>query len=337
MTSSDNPFAPTGGSSGYGAQTIDLGGGSPATPSPAETGLGNQPGGALIKDTTTADFQNDVIAESRNQPVLIDFWAPWCGPCKQLTPILEAAVTKAGGKVKLVKMNIDDHPAIPGQMGVQSIPAVLAFVNGQPVDGFMGAQPESQVAAFIDKVVKAGGGGAQGAAIDQALEQAKQAAEGGDINGAAQLFAAVLQQEPENAIAYGGMAGLMADHGQLEQARQMLDQAPDAIKDAPELAAVRTKLELAEKVAQIGDPADLEKRLAANADDHDARFDLAQILNAQNQRDAAADHLLAIMKADREWRDDGARTELLKFFEAWGQADPATARARRKLASMLFR
>jgi len=335
MTSNDNPFAAGGNAPAYGSQTVEFGAG---------TGAGDQAanplapaGGALIKETSTAEFQNDVIAESRNQPVLIDFWAPWCGPCKQLTPVLEAAVWKAGGKVKLVKMNIDEHPAIPGQMGIQSIPAVLAFVDGQPVDGFMGAQPESQVQAFIEKLIKTSGGGAQGAAIAEALEQAAQAAANGDINGAAQIYAMVLQQEPENATAYGGMAGLMADHGQEDRARQMLDQAPETMREASELQAVRTRLELADKVAQIGDPAALEARLADDPGDHDARFDLAQILNARGDRDGAAEQLLEIMKADREWREDGARLELLKFFEAWGQTDPATVRARRKLSTMLFR
>lgn len=333
MTSNDNPFASGGTAGGYGNQTVAFGGAADPAPGTGQT----EATGPLIKDTTTADFQNDVIAESRNQPVLIDFWAPWCGPCKQLTPVLEAAVTKAGGKVKLVKMNIDAHPAIPGQMGVQSIPAVLAFVDGQPVDGFMGAQPESQIQAFIDKLVKMGGGGAQGAAIAEALAQAAAAAEAGDVNGAAQIYAAVLQQEPENAAAYAGMAALMADHGQPDRARDMLDQAPEAIADAPELSAVRTRLDLAEKVARIGDPAALEARLAGNAKDHEARFDLALILNARGDRDGAADHLLTIMKTDRDWREDGARKELLTLFEAWGQTDPATVRARRKLSSMLFR
>ncbi|MEQ8402114.1 MAG: thioredoxin [Silicimonas sp.] len=335
MTSNDNPFAAGGNAPAYGSQTVEFGAGT-AGGEPAANPLGPA-GSALIKETSTAEFQNDVIAESRNQPVLIDFWAPWCGPCKQLTPVLEAAVRKAGGKVKLVKMNIDEHPAIPGQMGIQSIPAVLAFVDGQPVDGFMGAQPESQVQAFIEKLIKTSGGGAQGAAIAEALEQAAQAAAAGDTNGAAQIYAMVLQQEPENAAAYGGMAGLMADHGQEDRARQMLDQAPEAMREAPELQAVRTKLELADKVAQIGDPAALEARLADDPGDHDARFDLAQILNAQGDRDGAAEQLLEIMKADREWREDGARLELLKFFEAWGQTDPATVRARRKLSTMLFR
>ncbi len=304
---------------------------------PASPAVPQKPAGPLIKDTTTAGFQADVLVESRSQPVLVDFWAPWCGPCKQLTPIIEAAVKAAGGKVKLVKMNIDEHPAIAGQLGVQSIPAVIAFVDGQPVDGFMGAQPDSQVKAFIERVAKLGKGGAVAAAIDQALAQAAEAVAQGDVNTAAQIFAMVLQQDPEHPGAYAGMAGLMADHGEPARARQLLDEAPEKIRNAPALAAVRTRLELAEKVAGIGDPADLAARLEKNPADHDARFDLAQIFNARGDREAAADALFDIMAADREWRDDGARKELLKFFEAWGHTDPATLRARRKLSSLLFR
>ncbi|MEO1702884.1 MAG: thioredoxin [Pseudomonadota bacterium] len=332
-SSSDNPFA--GSAGGYGAQTFGFGADALTGSAPAATT--GAPNAALIKDTTTADFTRDVVEESRNQPVLIDFWAPWCGPCKQLTPVLEAAVQKAAGKIKLVKMNIDEHPAIAGQMGVQSIPAVLAFANGQPIDGFMGALPESQVQAFIDKVVGAAGSDPAADMIEQALEKAAEAIAAGDAAGAAQIYAAVLQQEPENAVAFAGMAGLMLDNGQADRATAMLETAPDNIKDDPLLASVKSRLELAEKVAAIGDPAALQARLASNEDDHDARFDLAQIANAQNDRAAASDYLLTIMEKDRTWRDDGARKELLIFFDAWGPTDPATVAARRKLSSLLFR
>lgn len=328
--SNDNPFAAP--DDGYGAQTVGFGADSSAaasTPSPGQ--------GPLIKETTTADFTRDVVEESQNQPVLIDFWAPWCGPCKQLTPILEKAVTAAGGKVKLVKMNIDDHPAIAGQMGVQSIPAVLAFVGGQPVDGFMGALPESQVVAFIDKIAAQAGADPKEAMVEEALAQAAEAAAAGDASRAAQIYAAILQQEPDHAVAYAGMAALMLDAGQIERAQGMVDAAPESIKDDAALLGVKSRLELAEKVAAIGDPQSLEARLAADGNDHDARFDLAQIANAQNEREGAAQHLLAIMEKDREWRDDGARKELLLFFDAWGPTDPATISARRKLSSLLFR
>ncbi|WP_421855985.1 thioredoxin [Oricola sp.] len=328
MSANDNPFAAGQSGGGYGTQTVDFGGGA-GQPQAV-------PAGELIKDTTTAEFAQDVIAESRNQPVLVDFWAPWCGPCKQLTPRLEAAIAKAGGKVKLVKMNIDDHPAIPGQMGVQSIPAVIAFHNGQPVDGFMGAVPDSQLDEFIGKLAGAAGN-TEEEAINQALEAAQAAKDAGDASGAAQIYSMVLERFPENAAAYGGLAGLMLDAGQTDEAKSMLANAPESIADAQELTSLQARLELAEKVAGLGNPAELEQRLSADANDHDARFDLAQIRNATGDRDAAADLLLDIMKADREWRDDGARLELLKFFEAWGMADAATIRARRKLSSLLFR
>ncbi|MGB7430999.1 MAG: thioredoxin [Ahrensia sp.] len=337
--SNDNPFAPQGQTTGYGQQSVGFGDAPGITPAAVQPLGQAAPAGDLIKDTTTAQFQADVLEASREQPVLVDFWAPWCGPCKQLTPAIEAAVRAAGGKVKLVKMNIDEHPAIAGQLGVQSIPAVFAFSNGQPVDGFMGAKSESDVKAFIDKVLAASGGKraeAEKQAIGQALEQAAQAVTAGDLNAAAQIYAMVLRQLPQNADAYGGMAGVMVKAGQVERAREMIDQAPDGMKDHPALNAVVAQLALNEKLAAIGDPAALEARLATNADDHDARFDLAQIYNAKDERDAAADALLAIMKADRSWRDDGARKELLTFFEAWGPTDPATVGARRKLSSILF-
>ncbi|MEM0899326.1 MAG: thioredoxin [Pseudomonadota bacterium] len=329
--SNDNPFAAPS-SQGYGAQNV----GFDAVPQSASAPSAS---GEAIKDVTTASFQADVLVESRNQPVLVDFWAPWCGPCKQLTPIIESAVRATGGKVKLAKMNIDEHPSIAGQMGVQSIPAVIAFANGQPIDAFMGAKPENEVTAFIEKVIAAGGGNAveqEKAAIEDALAQAKAAVQAGDLNGAAQIFSMILQRDPENADALGGMVSVMLDAGQKDQAVAMLDQAPELIKDAAPLASVRARIELEEKVAGLGDPNALTRRIEADGNDHDARFDLAQIHAATGDRAKAADQLLAIMKADREWREDGARKELLTFFEAWGPTDPATIAARRKLSSILF-
>jgi len=339
MSASDNPFA-SGQGGGYGAQQVEFGGAGSGAVQPAATPGAPAAGGALIKETTTADFQKDVIAESRNQPVLVDFWAPWCGPCRQLTPLIEAAVQKAGGAVKLVKMNIDEHPAIAGQMGVQSIPAVVAFHNGQPVDGFMGAIPETQINEFIAKITAgAGAGGAaqQEQAVEQALEAANAARAAGDVNQAAQIYQMVLQQVPDNAAAYAGLAGMLLDVGETDQAKQMIAQAVEPVASSSELGSVKARLELAEKVAGLGDPAELERRLAGHPDDHDARFDLAQIRNATGDREAAADLLMEIMAKDREWREDGARLELLKFFEAWGPTDPATVKARRKLSSILFR
>ena len=289
-------------------------------------------GGGFIKDTTTAAFQADVIQESRNQPVLVDFWAPWCGPCKQLTPVLEKAVNEAGGAVKLVKMNIDDHPAIPGQLGIQSIPAVIAFKDGQPVDGFQGAVPESQIKEFIQRL----GGGKQSPKIDEALQAASQAREAGDQQMAARIYSMVLEAEPDNADALGGMAEMLVEAGDIEAAKSVLDKAPEDKADAPAIAAVRARIQLAEQAASLGDPAELERRLAENPKDHQARFDLAMIQNVLGERMAAADNLLHIVKTDRSWNDDAARAQLLTFFEAWGPTDEATLQARRKLSSLLF-
>ncbi|MGD9913536.1 MAG: thioredoxin [Rhizobiaceae bacterium] len=319
MSDSNNPFAPQGG--GY-AATVQFG----DAPAPAAARAG------LIKDTTTAAFAADVIQESRKQPVLVDFWAPWCGPCKQLTPALERAVTAAGGAVKLVKMNIDDHPAIAGQLGIQSIPAIIAFKDGQPVDGFMGAIPESQIKDFIKKVA----GNAGGDAIAEALTSAGEALAAGDAQTAADIFSAVLEREPENAEAIAGLAGLLFDSGDVEAASELLATAPTGKSETPALAAIRARIALAAEAAKIGDPAALERRLAENPKDHAARFDLAMIQNAMDLRAEAADSLLAIVKADRTWNEDGARAQLLKFFEAWGPTDEATLAARRRLSSLLF-
>jgi putative thioredoxin len=285
----------------------------------------------LIKDTTTAGFRQDVIAESMQQPVLVDFWAPWCGPCKQLTPVIEKAVKAAAGKVKLVKMNIDEHPQIAGQLGIQSIPAVYAFDRGQPVDGFMGALPESQIKAFIERLV----GPVVGAA-EEILAEAAERAKEGDAAGAAELYAAVLAEDPENLTAIAALAKLHVDLKDFEGARRFLDMVPAAKANHADVAAARAALDLAEQAASLGDLGELERRIAANPDDFQARFDLALGLNARNRRDAAVDELLAIFKRDRTWDDDKARRELVKLFEAWGPMDPATLAGRRKLSALLF-
>ena len=290
------------------------------------------PQAGLIKDTTTATFRQDVIAESMNQPVLVDFWAPWCGPCKQLTPVIEKAVKAAGGKVKLVKMNIDEHPSIAGQLGVQSIPAVFAFDRGQPVDGFMGALPESQITAFIERIAGPAAGGVE----DLLVEAAERVSEG-DQAGASELYAAVLADEPENVIALAGLSKIHVELGDLESARRFLDTVPAAKANAPEIAAARAALDIAEQAASVGDLGGLERAVAAAPDDHGARFDLAVGLSAANQREAAVDHLIEIVKRDRTWTEDGARKQLVQFFEAWGPMDPATISGRRKLSTILFR
>jgi putative thioredoxin len=232
----------------------------------------------LIKDTTTAAFSADVIQESRKQPVLVDFWAPWCGPCKQLTPVIERVVQAAGGRVKLVKMNIDDHPAIAGQLGIQSIPAVIAFKNGQPVDGFMGAVPESQIRDFIDKIAGKDGGQPQ---IAEALAAAAEAREAGDLQTAVQIYDAVLEQVPDNIDAIAALADILFEAGDVEGANEVLARAPDDKKSAAALVSVRTKMALAEEAAALGDSAELERRLALDPGDHQARFDLAMIQNAK--------------------------------------------------------
>lgn len=319
MSAGDNPYA-----SSYGGQmnvSASYGGAAPADD--------------LVADTTTANFSRDVLEASRQQPVLVDFWAPWCGPCKQLQPIIEKVVRESAGRVKLVKLNIDDHPSIPGQLGIQSIPAVVAFVAGRPVDGFMGAVPESQIRQFIDKI--AGPAGAdEKAEIEALLAEAKTLFDAGDLGGAADLYGALLQADPENAAALAGIAECMIAAGQPENARQMLTNLSEAVAADPAVAAVVKKLDQIEEARKLGDPAALEQALAQDPDDHAARLKLAKIRNVEGDRQAAADHLLHIMKRDRAFEDDGARRELLQFFDVWGPKDPATIAARRKLSSILF-
>ena len=286
----------------------------------------------VVRETTTQNFLKDVIEESRRQPVLVDIWAPWCGPCKQLTPILEKAVRAAKGKAKLVKMNIDEHPAIPGQMGIQSIPAVIAFVNGQPVDGFLGALPESQVTAFLERLVKDRVGGEE----KDLLKAADAALAEGDSAGAAELYAQILANDSGNVAALAGLARCYVATGAIEQAKQTLALVPEAKRNEAPVAAARAALELAEQANSLGPIAELEQKLAANPLDHHARFDLALALNAKGRRHEALEHLLEIVRRDRKWNDDGARKQLVQLFEAWGPTDEATVEGRRRLSSILF-
>jgi putative thioredoxin len=300
-----------------------------------EQGGGPQAPSDLIKETTTQAFMKDVIEESKRQPVLIDFWAPWCGPCKQLTPTLEKAVLAAKGKVKLVKMNIDDHPAIPGQMGIQSIPAVIAFVNGQPADGFMGAVPESQVNAFIDKLTQ--GVTAPGEPnIAEILQEAEAAITAGDPATAASIYAEILGFDSANIPAIAGLARCYATTGALDQAKQTLALVPESKRNDAAVKTVQTMIDLAEQASSLGPVAELEQKVAANPLDHQARFDLATALNAAGKRSEATNHLLEIIKRDRKWNDDGARKQLVQFFEAWGGADDATVEGRKRLSTILF-
>ncbi|MBN9584093.1 MAG: thioredoxin [Afipia sp. 62-7] len=288
----------------------------------------------LIKDTTTQSFVQDVIEESKRQPVLIDFWAPWCGPCKQLTPILEKAVRAAKGRVKLVKMNIDEHPAIPGQMGIQSIPAVIAFVGGQPADGFMGAVPESQITAFIDKLTK--GMPAPEGDVSEILAEAEAAMAAGDPATAASIYAEVLAADATNLAALAGLARCYVTAGALEQAKQTLAMVPESKRNDPAVSAVQTMLDLAEQAKSLGPVTELEQKVAANPLDHQARFDLAVALNASGKRGEATTQLLEIVRRDRKWDDDGARKKLVQFFEAWGADDDATMDGRKRLSTILF-
>jgi len=286
----------------------------------------------LIKDTTTQTFVKDVIEESKRQPVLIDFWAPWCGPCKQLTPVLEKAVRAAKGKVKLVKMNIDEHPAIPGQMGIQSIPAVIAFVNGQPADGFMGALPENQVMAFLERLTKDRIGGE----AKDLLKAADAALAEGDPAGAADLYAQLLAEDNTNVNALAGLARCYVETGAIDQAKQTLALVPDSKRNEASVLAATAALDLAEQAKSLGPIGDLEQKVAANPLDHQARFDLALALNSKGRRPEALEHLISIVKRDRKWNDDGARKQLVQFFDAWGPTDEATIEGRKRLSSILF-
>ena len=285
----------------------------------------------LIKDTTTQGFMRDVIEASQAVPVLVDFWAPWCGPCRQLTPVLEKLVRAAKGAIRLVKLNIDEHPEVPGQMGVQSIPAVFAFQGGRPVDGFMGALPESQVKSFIERLMGEAPGGAE-----LSLQAAEASLEAGDLNAAAQTFGEVLQQDAENAQAAAGLAKCYIKAGDLDRAEQTLALVPPAKAESAPVAAARAMLELARKAPSEGEVATLKERIEADANDHQARFDLALALNAKGDRDDALEQLLTIIRKQRAWNDDAARKQLLQLFDAWGTEDPAAIRGRQKLSSILF-
>ncbi len=292
--------------------------------------------GDLIKETTTQTFVADVIEASRKVPVIVDFWAPWCGPCKQLTPVLEKVVKAARGAVRLVKMNIDDHPEVAGQLGVQSIPAVFAFKNGQPIDGFMGALPESQVKAFIQRLVGPGAGGGADADEMPGLEEAKAAFDAGDVGGAAARFAAILQADPENVDAVGGLAKCYIAAGDFGRAEQTLALVSPAKQTAEAYLSAKAALELAKKAGPKPDIAGLEQAVSANPGDWDARFKLAIALNAKGKRQQAMDQLFEIVRKDRAWNDDGARKQLVEFFEAWGAKDPLTLAGRQRLSSLLL-
>lgn len=290
----------------------------------------------LIKDTTEATFMADVIEASREVPVVVDFWAPWCGPCKTLGPMLEDAVRASKGAVKMVKVNVDQAQNIAGQLRIQSIPTVYAFFQGQPIDGFQGAVPASEVKAFIDRVAKAGGGESPGEALAEALAAAEQMLEEGAAVDAAETFAAILGEEPENATAYGGLVRAHVALGDLDQAEAILNGAPAKISKSAELEAAHAQIALARQASNAGPVAELRAKVEAEPADLQARFDLAQALHASGNVAEAVDQLLDLFRRDREWNDAAAKKQLFTIFDALKPNDPIVLSGRRKLSSMIF-
>lgn len=300
---------------------LELGTNPPATPA-----------ADLIKDVGEETFMADVIEASKEVPVIVDFWAPWCGPCKQLTPAIEGAVTNAGGKVRLAKVNVDENQMIAGQLRVQSLPTVYAFWQGQPVDAFQGALPASEVQAFVDKVAALAGDGGLG----EALEAAEEMLEAGAAVDAAQTFAAILGEDPKNAAAYGGLVRAHLAAGQVDQAQALLAQVPDDLAGSAELEAAAAQLELAKQAENAGPVGELKAAVEANADDHQARFDLAAALQAAGETEAAVAELLELFRRDREWNEGAAKAQLFTIFDALSPKDPIALNGRRKLSSMIF-
>jgi putative thioredoxin len=286
-----------------------------------------------IKDATEATFMADVIEASNEVPVIVDFWAPWCGPCKTLGPALEKAVTEAKGKVRLVKIDVDQNQRIAAQMRVQSIPAVFAFVGGQPVDGFLGAQPPAQIKAFVDRLIAMSGGNA---GLEEALGAAEEMLAEGAVADAAQTFAAILAEDEANVVAIAGLARAHLALGEVERAREILALAPAGKAGDPAILAAKAQIELAEASADAGETAELRAALEANPNDHQARYDLAMALIGEGDKAGAIETLLDLFRRDREWNDGAAKTQLFKLFDSLGPKSEEAQRGRRRLSSMIF-